>query len=101
MALFYEFFYCLLILGTCIAATPLLTDESGRKIAVIGTDTELNMWTTLGLGVMLIANIPIMLIFGAQAMKAYHAYFKKMASGVDPPHDAPGLEDVIEGKDVE
>ncbi len=99
--LFYKLLYCVLILGTCIAATPLLTDESGRKFAIIGSDTELNMWTTLGLGVMLIANIPIMLIFGAQAMKAYHAYFKKMATGIDPPHDAPPLEDVIEGKDVE
>ncbi|MFT5423103.1 MAG: AGCS family alanine or glycine:cation symporter [Phycisphaerales bacterium] len=101
VVLFYKFLYCALILMTCIAAAPLLTDASGRKVALIGTDTELDMWTTLGLGVMLVANIPIMLIFGAQAMKAYHAYFKKMKAGGDPPHDAPPFSEVVEGKDVE
>ena len=45
------------------------------------------MWTTLGLGVMLVANIPIMLIFGATAMKAYREYFKRMDAGEDPPHE--------------
>jgi amino acid carrier protein len=97
----YKLIYCLLILFTCIAATPLITGADGEKHPIIGTDSELDMWTTLGLGVMLVANIPIMLIFGSQAMKAYHAYFKKMAAGGDPPHDAPPFEDVIEGKDVE
>ena len=42
-----------------------------------------------------------MLLFGAQAMKAYHGYFKKMKTGVDQPHEAPPIEDVVEGKDVE
>ena len=36
---------------------------------------------------MLVANIPIMLIFGRQAMKAYHGYFKKMKEG-GPVKDA-------------
>ena len=97
----YKMFYCLLIMFTCIGATPLITGVDGAKHPIIGTDAELDMWTTLGLGVMLVANIPIMLIFGAQAMKAYHTYFKKMATGIDPPHDAPPFEEVLEGKDVE
>ncbi len=101
IVMLYKFIYCLLILLTCVAAMPLITGADGNKHAIIGTDEELDMWTTLGLGVMLVVNIPIMLIFGAQAMKAYHGYFKKMAAGGDPPHDAPPLEDVIEGKDVE
>ncbi len=101
IVMLYKFIYCLLILITCVAAMPLITGADGNKHAIIGTDQELDMWTTLGLGVMLVVNIPIMLIFGAQAMKAYHGYFKKMATGIDPPHDAPPLEDVIEGKDVE
>ena len=50
-------------------------------LGFIRTDAELDMWTTLGLGVMLVANIPIMLIFGAQAMKAYHEYGRKLKGG--------------------
>ncbi|MFG0305808.1 MAG: alanine/glycine:cation symporter family protein [Phycisphaerales bacterium JB040] len=97
----YKLIYCALILLTTVAAMPLITQADGSKKALIGTDAELDMWTTLGLGVMLVANIPIMLIFGAQAMKAYHAYFKKMDAGGDPPHEAPPVTDVVEGKDVE
>ena len=57
--------------------------------------------TTLGLGVMLVANIPIMLVFGAQAMKEYHAYNRKLKAGDFHPHDAPSISDVMEGRDVE
>ncbi len=98
---FYKIIYCLLILLTTILAMPLFTNASGAKAAFIANDHQLDMWTTLGLGVMLVANIPIMLIFGAKAMGAYHSYFKKMAAGGDPPHDAPPISDVVEGKDVE
>lgn len=97
----YKLVYCGLILLTTIAATPIIAQADGTKKPLIGTDAELDMWTTLGLGVMLVANIPIMLIFGNQAMKAYHAYFKKMKAGGDPPHDAPSVVDVVEGKDVQ
>ena len=98
----YKLIYCSLILVTCFAASSLFTDpDSGRKVALIGTDEELDTWTTLGLGVMLVVNIPIMLIFGGQAMKAYHGYFKKLCEGGDAPHDAPRIEDVVEGRDVE
>lgn len=96
--LIYKLIYCLLILLTTVLAMKVFGPENK---AIIGTDTELDTWTTLGLGVMLVANIPIMLIFGAQAMKAYHAYFKAMAAGEDPPHAAPKFTDVVEGKDVE
>ena len=54
----------------------------------------------MGLGVMLVANIPIMLIFSHQAMKAYHGYFKKLDAGEFHPHAAPSITDVVEGKDV-
>jgi len=84
----YKAFYCLAI----IVATW----------GFIETDAELDSLTALGTGVMLWANIPIMLIFGAIGMKAYHSYFKRMKSGeMDPPHDAPPFVDVAEGKDVE
>ncbi|MGP1272126.1 MAG: alanine/glycine:cation symporter family protein [Phycisphaerales bacterium] len=95
----YKIVYSLLILATTMLAMPLFGPNGDR--AIIGTDTELDMWTTLGLGVMLVANIPIMWIFGAQAMKAYHGYFRRMKESGDEGHDAPPITDVVEGKDVE
>lgn len=83
----YKLVYCLLII---ISTMPFIT-----------TDAELDMWTTLGLGVMLVANIPIMWVFGHQAMKAYHAYLGRLKRGEFPVHDAPPIEDVVSGKDVE
>jgi AGCS family alanine or glycine:cation symporter len=50
-------------------------------IGFIKTDGELDMWTTLGLGAMLVANIPIMWIYGPQAMRAYHTYIGKLKRG--------------------
>ncbi|MBC8202216.1 MAG: amino acid carrier protein, partial [Planctomycetes bacterium] len=50
-------------------------------IGFITTDAELDMWTTLGLGAMLVANIPIMWIYGPKAMRAYHAYIRKLKRG--------------------
>jgi len=97
--LIYKLVYCSLILLTTVLAMPMFGADGDK--AIIGTDTELDMWTTLGLGVMLVANIPIMLIFGSQAMKAYREYFKRMDAGEDPPHEAPPITDVGEGHDVE
>ncbi|MHA7812977.1 MAG: alanine/glycine:cation symporter family protein [Phycisphaerales bacterium] len=94
----YKIIYSLLILMTTILAMPLFGPD---KKAFIATDHELDMWTTLGLGVMLVANIPIMWLFGAKAMSAYHEYFRRMKAGGDPPHAAPPITDVVEGKDVE
>jgi alanine or glycine:cation symporter, AGCS family len=72
-------------------------------VATLGfmrTDEELDAWTALGTGVMLFANIPIMLIFGYQAMRAYHDYMRRFKSGqMTPPHRAPPIADVIEGKE--
>ncbi len=69
----------------------------------IKTDAQLDALTALGTGVMLWANIPIMLIFGATAMGAYHAYMRKLKAGEfdAEEHEAPPIIDVIEGKDVE
>ncbi|MEE2819070.1 MAG: amino acid carrier protein [Planctomycetota bacterium] len=50
-------------------------------IGFIKTDAELDMWTTLGLGAMLVANIPIMWIYGPKAMRAYHEYIGKLKKG--------------------
>jgi len=101
LVLLYKFVYCLLIFLTGVAAMKIFPGGADNKIALIGTDEELDTWTTLGLGVMLVANIPIMLLFGSRAMKAYHAYIRRLKAGEMEPHDAPDLADVMEGHDVE
>ncbi|MEM9373471.1 MAG: hypothetical protein AAGA55_07490, partial [Planctomycetota bacterium] len=79
----------------------ILTNADGSKSAILSSDAELDTWTTLGLGVMLVANIPIMLIFGSQAMRAYRDYFKRMDAGDGDAHEAPPISDVVEGRDIE
>jgi AGCS family alanine or glycine:cation symporter len=72
-------------------------------LGFIQTDVELDNLTTLGTGVMLWANIPIMLIFGASAMRAYHNYVKRLKSGeLDATAHKPApITEVVEGRDVE
>ncbi|MCC5785279.1 MAG: sodium:alanine symporter family protein [Phycisphaerales bacterium] len=100
VVLVYKFIYCALIFLTTVAAMNIFTASDGSKQPLIGTDEQLDMWTTLGLGVMLVVNIPIMLIFGAQAMKSYHEYIGRLKRGELDPHPAPPITDVAEGKDV-
>jgi AGCS family alanine or glycine:cation symporter len=83
----YKLVYCALIV---VAASPL-----------IATEKQLDELSVLGTGVMLFANIPLMLIFGRQAMRAYRDYFRRLDSGEMRPHAAPSITDVVEGKDVE
>ncbi|MHC5026255.1 MAG: alanine/glycine:cation symporter family protein [Planctomycetota bacterium] len=83
----YKLIYCILIIvATC---------------GIIKTDAELDNLTALGTGVMLWANIPIMLIFGSIAMRAYHSYMGKLKRGEFHSHSAPSVEDVVSGRDVE
>jgi len=49
--------------------------------SLIATDVELDRVTSLGTGLMLWANIPLLLLFGAGAMKAYHGYFARLKAG--------------------
>lgn len=82
----YRVVYCLLIV---------------LSVQLIRTQDELDLFSTFGTGVMLWANVPIMLIFGATAMRAYHGYFKRLTSGVlDAPHASPPLRDLVSGRDV-
>ena len=83
----YKVVYCLLI----IVATA----------GIITTDAQLDNLTGIGTGVMLFANIPIMWLFGVQAMRAYKDYIRRLKSGqIGPGHEPPSLEDLISGKDV-
>ena len=63
----YKFIYCLLIV---VATSGFIT-----------TDQQLDGLTGLGTGVMLFANIPIILIFSRQAMSRYHEYVGRLRSG--------------------
>ncbi len=85
----YKILYCLLVF---VSTLPF-----------IRTEQELDMWTTLGLGAMLVANIPIMLVFGYKAMGAYHEYMGRLRRGeLDAEAHMPAsISDVVEGKDVE
>ena len=66
------------------------------------TDAQLDNLTGFGTGVMLFVNVPIMWLFGAQAMRAYKDYIKRFDEGrMGPGHEPPSLEDVISGRDVE
>jgi AGCS family alanine or glycine:cation symporter len=68
----------------------------------IRTDTQLGNLADLGTGVMLVANVPIILAMGYQAMNAFNDYFSRMRSGtMNPPHKLPPFTDVVEGRDVD
>ncbi len=70
-------------------------------LGMIETDRDLDNMTGIGTGVMLFANLPILWIFGRQAMRAYHEYIGRLKAGqMGPDHPAPSLEDLISGKDV-
>ncbi|MEZ4452202.1 MAG: amino acid carrier protein [Nannocystaceae bacterium] len=81
----YKIFYCVAIVVACAG--------------IVTTDAELDNLTTLGTGVMLIVNIPIMLLFGAMAMKSYRAYMARLRRGDFRPHKAPPIAEVVEGRD--
>lgn len=81
----YRGIYCLLIMTACIPG-------------LIDTDKELDTFTALGTGVMLWANIPIMVIFGGVAMGAYKTYMAKLKAGEFHPHAAGKAVDVVEGR---
>lgn len=76
----YKIIYCLMII---VSTLPIIT-----------SDKELDNLTALGTGVMLWANIPIMLVFGGIAMKAYHDYGRRLRSGEFKSHEARNIEDM-------
>ncbi len=51
----------------------------------ITTDVQLDGLTGIGTGVMILANIPIILIFSGKAMGAYHEYVRRLRTGEMTP----------------
>ncbi len=72
----YKIVYCALI----VVATA----------GIVTTTKEIGNLSDLGTGLMLWVNIPIMLIFGAAAMAAWHGYFGRLRRGEIRPHDDAG-----------
>ncbi len=71
-------------------------------LGFIETDAQLDNLTGFGTGVMLMVNVPIIWIFGRQAMRAYNNYIAYLKTGrMGPGHSPPSLEDLISGRDVE
>ena len=87
MVLAYKLVYCALV----IVATA----------GFIESDADLDNLTGIGTGVMLWANVPIMWIFGRQAMRAYHDYIDRLKAGkLGPKHAAPSPGDPVGGRNV-
>jgi hypothetical protein len=66
----------------------------------VGTEHQLDLLSTFGTGLMLWANVPIMLVFGPTAMRAYNDYFRRYKAGAMQPHPAPGFIDTLGGKNI-
>ena len=67
----------------------------------IKTSTDLDNLTGIGLGVIIYANLPILWIFGFQAMRAYKDYIARLTAGkMGPDHPPPSIDDLLSGKDV-
>ncbi|MEZ4241697.1 MAG: amino acid carrier protein [Myxococcota bacterium] len=73
----YRVIYCICII---VATLP-----------IIDSDAQLDALSALGTGVMLWANIPIMLVFGPRMMRAYHDYMRRLDAGEFHPHAAKKL----------
>ena len=63
----YRLLWCVLIFVTCLG--------------YIRTDIEVDTISTVALGFMLAINLPVMLLLGSRAMRAYHDYFRRRRSG--------------------
>lgn len=63
----YRLLWCVLIFITCLG--------------FIRTDAEIDTISTVALGFMLAINLPIMLVLGPRAMRAWHNYFGRLREG--------------------
>ncbi len=86
--LFYKLLYCALI----VVAT----------LGLVESEKDLNNVISIGTGVIMFANIPIIWMFGYQAMRAYKDYIERLKTGrMGPDHPPPHLDDLLSGRDVE
>ena len=68
----------------------------------IKTSADLDNMTGIGLGVVVYANLPIVWIFGYQAIRAYKDYIARLKDGrMGPDHPPPSIDDLLSGRDVQ
>ncbi len=85
--LVYKIAYC----GLIIVAT----------LGFVKTNADLDNVIGTGTGIIMFANIPILWMFGYQAMRAYKNYIARLKAGqVGPDHPAPSIDDLLSGRDV-
>ncbi|MDX1482496.1 MAG: amino acid carrier protein [Woeseiaceae bacterium] len=83
----YRFVYCFMV----FVAT----------LGFIKTSSDLDNLSGIGLGVIVYANLPILWIFGYQAMRTYKDYIGRLKDGkMGPDHPPPQLDDLLSGRDV-
>ncbi len=83
----YKLVYCVLI----IVAT----------LGLVRTDADLDNVIGIGTGAVMFGNIPIIWMFGYQAMRAYKDYIARLRSGrMGPDHPAPRIDELLSGGDV-
>ena len=71
-------------------------------LGLIETSEELDHFSSLGNGLMLWVNLPIMMVFGYKAMRAYKDYVRRLKSGAIPrnPQTPPFFKSVLTGKNA-
>jgi len=85
--LVYKLVYCALI----VVAT----------LGFVKTDADLDNVIGIGTGIIMFANIPIIWMFGYQAMRSYKDYIRRLKSGqIGPDHPPPHLDDLLSGEDI-
>ncbi len=72
-------------------------------LGFIETSQDLDYFSSLGNGLMLWANLPIIVFFGYKAMRAYNDYINRLKSGeiIRNPQAPSFFKDVLTGRDVE
>lgn len=70
-------------------------------LGFIKTSSDLDNLSGIGLGIIVYANLPILWIFGYQAMRAYREYIGRLKDGkMGADHPAPAIDDLLSGRDV-
>ena len=82
----YKIVYCILI----VIAT----------LGFVKTDADLDNVIGIGTGIIMFANIPIIWMFGYQAMRSYKDYIKRLKAGnMGPDSKPPSLDELLANKD--
>ena len=81
----YRLFYCTMVL----VAT----------LGFIKTSSDLDNLSGIGLGIIVYANLPILWLFGYQAMRAYREYIDRLKDDrMGPGHPTPSIDELLDSR---